>query len=48
MFIEQTIKFEFRGVAPLGRICTSATGYFYYKTKNSKENLQVEYHLAYC
>ena len=26
MFIAQTIKFEFRGLVPLGRICTPATG----------------------
>ena len=35
MFIEQTVKFEFRGFVPLGRVCTPATGYFYYKTKIS-------------
>ena len=34
MFIKQTIKFEFRGLVPLGRICTPATGYFYDKNKN--------------
>ena len=45
MFIEQTIKFEFRGLVPLGRICTPATGYFYDKTKISKENLRVDYYL---
>ena len=50
MFIEQTIKFEFRGLVPLGRICTLATGYFYDKTKISKENLRVDYYLLlkYC
>ena len=50
MFIEQTIKFEFRGLVPLGRVCTPATGYFYDKTKISNENLQVDYYLLlkYC
>ena len=43
MFIEQTIKFEFRRLVPLGRINTPATGYFYAKTKISKENLRVDY-----
>ena len=45
MFIEQTTKFEFRGLVPLGRICNSATGYFYDKTKISQENLRVDYYL---
>ena len=50
MFIEQTIKFEFRGLVSLGRVCTPATGYFYDKTKISKENLRVDYYLLlkYC
>ena len=50
MFIEQTIKFEFRGFVPLGRVCTSATGYFCDKTKITKENLRVDYYLLlkYC
>ena len=50
MFIKQTIKFEFRGLVPLGRVCTLATGYFYDKTKISKENLRVDYYLLlkYC
>ena len=50
MFIEQTIKFEFRGLVPFGRVCTPATGYFYDKTKISKENLRVDYYLLlkYC
>ena len=39
MFIEQTITFEFRGLVPLGRVCTPAIGYFYDKTKIPKENL---------
>ena len=45
MFIEQTIRFELRGLVPHGRICTSATGYIYDKTKISKENLQMDYYL---
>ena len=50
MFLEQTIKFEFRGLVPLGRVNTPATGYFYDKTKISKENLRVDYYLLlkYC
>ena len=50
MVIEQTIKFEFRGLVPLGRICTPTTGYFYDKTKISKKNLQVNFFLLlkYC
>ena len=49
MFIEQTIKFEFRGLLPLGRSYTPATAYFH-KTKISKENLRVDYYLLlkYC
>ena len=45
MFIAQTIKFEFRWLVPLGRLCTLATDYFYDKTKISKENLRVDYYL---
>ena len=50
MFIEQTIKFEFRRLVPLGRVCIPATGYVYDKTKISKENLRVDYYLLlkYC
>ena len=50
MFLEQTIKFELRGLIPLGRINTPATGYFYDKTNFSKENLLVDYYLLlkYC
>ena len=40
--LEQIIKFELRGLGPLGRICTSATNYFHDKTKISKENLRVD------
>ena len=45
MFIEQIIKFEFRVLVPLVRICAPGTGYLYDKTKISKENLQVDYYL---
>ena len=50
MFIEKTIKFEFRGLVPVGRLCTPATGYFYDKTKISKKNLRADYYLLlkYC
>ena len=50
MFLEQTTKFEFRRLVPLGRINTPATGYFYDKTKISQENLRVDYYLLlkYC
>ena len=50
MFLEQTIRFEFRGLVSFGRMNTPATGYFYDKTKISKENLQVDYYLLlkYC
>ena len=36
MFIEQVIEFELRGHGPPGRTCTFTTGYFYDKTKISK------------
>ena len=50
MIIEQIIKFEFRGLVPLGCICAPATDYFYDKTKISKKNLRVDYYLLlkYC
>ena len=38
MLIEQIIEFELRGPGLLGRTCTPTTGYFYDKTKISKEN----------
>ena len=37
MFIKQTIKFEFRGLVPLGRLCIPATGYFYDKKKSLRK-----------
>ena len=50
MLIEQTIKFEFRGLVSLGRICAPATGYFYDKIKISEKNLRADYYLLqkYC
>ena len=45
MLIEHIIKHQFRGPWPPGRTCTPITGYFYDKTKISKENLPVDYYL---
>ena len=39
MLIEQIIKLQLRGPGPPDRTCTPKTGYFYDKTKISKENL---------
>ena len=49
MLIEQIIEFQWRGSRPPGRT-SPVTGYFLYKTKISKENLQVNYYLLpkYC
>ena len=44
ILIEQIIEFQWRGPGPFGRT-TPVTGYFLYKTKISKENLQVNYYL---
>ena len=43
MLIEQIIESKLRGLGPLNRTCTPTTGYFYVKTKISKENLGVDY-----
>ena len=40
--MEQIIEFELRSLGPLDRTCTLTTGYFYVKTKISKEHLQVD------
>ena len=50
MLIEQIIEFELRGPLPSGRTCSPTTGYFHEKTKISKANLCVDYHvlLKYC
>ena len=45
MLIEQIIEFEWRGLGPLNCTCTLTTGYFHVKTKISKKNLRVDYHL---
>ena len=46
MFIEQTIKFEFWGIVPLGRVCTPATGYFMTKQKSRRKIF--EWIIIYC
>ena len=43
MLIEQIIEFILRSLGPLNRTCTPTTGYFYVKTKISKENLRLDY-----
>ena len=52
MLIEQIIEFDlrFEGLRPPGRTCTPKTGYFYDKTKISKENIRVGHYLLvkYC
>ena len=50
MLIEQSMEFELTRFGPPGRTCTPTTGYFYDKTKISKENLRVDYYLKlkYC
>ena len=45
MLIEQIIEFYLRG---RGRTCTPTTGYFYDKTKTSKECLRVDYFIIFC
>ena len=44
MLIEQIIELKLRGPRPSGRKCTPITGYFYDKTKISKENHRVNYY----
>ena len=50
MLVEQIIEFELRGLGTLDRTYTPTTGYFYDNTKNSDENLWVNYNLLlkYC
>ena len=48
MLIEQIVELQLRGPGVLGLTCPSITGYFYDKTKISKENLRVGFHLPYC
>ena len=45
MLIEQIIEFELRGLSTLERTCTPTTGYFYVKTKISKQHLRLDYYL---
>ena len=45
MLIEQTIELQLREPGPPGRTNISITGYFYVKTKISKENLRVDDYL---
>ena len=50
MLIEQIVELQLRGPGPLGLTCISITGYFHDKTKTSKENLRMGFHLLlkYC
>ena len=43
--IEQIVELQWREPGPPGLTCTSITGYFHNKTKISKENLRVDFHL---
>ena len=45
MLIEQIVELQLIGPGPLGLTCTFITGYFHDKTKISKENLRVGFHL---
>ena len=45
MLIEQIVELQWRGPGPLGLTCTSITDCFHDKTKISKENLRVGFHL---
>ena len=45
MLIEQIVELQLRGPRPPGLTCISITGYFHDKTKISKENLRVGFHL---
>ena len=48
MLLEQIIELQLRVPGPPDQTCTPITGYFHDKTKISKENLRVDYYLAYC
>ena len=43
MLIEQIVEFELRRTGPLGRLCTSTTGYFHYMTKQKSLRNIVEW-----
>ena len=45
MLIEQIVELQLRKPGPPGLTCTSISGYFQDKTKISKENLRVSFHL---
>ena len=45
MLIEQIAELQLRGFGSCGLTCTSITGYFHDKTKISKENIRVGFHL---
>ena len=45
MLIVQIIELQLGGPGPPDQTCTPITGYFYDKTKISKENLGVDYYL---
>ena len=45
MLIEQIVELQLRGPGPPGLTCIFITGYFHDKTKISKENLRVGFHL---
>ena len=45
MLIKQIAELQLKGPGPPGLTCTSITGYFYDKTKISKENIRVGFHL---
>ena len=45
MLNEQIVELQLRGPGPPGLICISITGYFHDKTKISKKNLGVGFHL---
>ena len=45
MLIEQIVELQVRGSGPPGLTCTFISGYFHDKTKISKENLRVGFHL---
>ena len=45
MLIEQIIELQLKGPGPPSLTCTSITGYFHDKTKISRENLRVGFHL---
>ena len=45
MLIEQIVELQLKGPGPPRLTCTFRTGYLHDKTKISKENLRVGFHL---